>query len=133
MASGYEVDKSLYLNLIPEFDGSHQQGLELSEDLLLIGHFIFATHRCQMKRHAEFWTATKKDDNLTALDQENMVGERSPIDKHRDVEVGSFLLDFQVQWVAFAANSGRAFARAPKLSIDRVLLTKHSVVNYIFP
>ncbi|KRZ66055.1 hypothetical protein T10_5875 [Trichinella papuae] len=25
MASGYEVDKSLYLNLIPEFDGSHQQ------------------------------------------------------------------------------------------------------------
>ncbi|KRZ04103.1 hypothetical protein T11_17251 [Trichinella zimbabwensis] len=134
------------------------RGLELSEDLLLIGHFIFAitdkfqfkmikyilfivhdilptfqqlinesmvltqrihgttmaaTHRCQMKRHAEFWTATKKDDNLTALDQENMVGKRSPIDKHRDVEVGSFLLDFQVQWVAFAES----YHSTPELNI----------------
>ncbi|KRZ70105.1 hypothetical protein T10_7801 [Trichinella papuae] len=38
------------------------------------GTTFAATNRCQMKRHAECWRATKKDDNLTALDQENMVG-----------------------------------------------------------
>ncbi|KRZ66122.1 hypothetical protein T10_4552 [Trichinella papuae] len=38
------------------------------------GTTFAATNRCQMKRHAECWRATIKDDNLTALDQENMVG-----------------------------------------------------------
>ncbi|KRZ66489.1 hypothetical protein T10_6031 [Trichinella papuae] len=82
-------------------------------------HPFAAKHHCQMKRHAECWRATTKDDNLTALDQENMVGvaelpnrtseseflsdEHCPIEQaHRDIEIRSLLLDFQVQCVAFA-------------------------------
>ncbi|KRZ02999.1 hypothetical protein T11_3528 [Trichinella zimbabwensis] len=84
-------------------------------------HPFAAKHHCQMKRHAECWRATIKDDNLTALYQENMVGvaelpnrtsesellsdEHCPIEQaDRDIEIRSLLLDFQVQWEAFAES-----------------------------
>ncbi|KRZ67434.1 hypothetical protein T10_9796 [Trichinella papuae] len=48
---------------------------ELTEAREIHGTTFAATNRCQMKRHAECWRATIKDDNLTALDQENMYHE----------------------------------------------------------
>ncbi|KRZ66123.1 hypothetical protein T10_9780 [Trichinella papuae] len=45
----------------------------LSQFVKAFKHPFAAKHHCQMKRHAKCWRATTKDDNLTALDQENMI------------------------------------------------------------
>ncbi|KRZ66194.1 hypothetical protein T10_8620 [Trichinella papuae] len=78
MASGYEVDKSLYLNLIPEFDGSHQQVSE--KDLACAFVSGLSDNVCQDKQGYDGAISTNLEVTVVLKQRPHM--ETWPVDKH---------------------------------------------------